>query len=137
MIDKDNFFEVLDNRRTVRDFVPYEITDSEIERIIDSARLAPSAVNAQNWKFLAIVNQDVKEKMARLGNFTVEKAQSTIYITPNTENEPMDDAFKAAKQVFGIASVCRAAWVEKTIEDIESTLPEYLAPVLGDSAIKT
>ena len=65
MIDKDNFFEVLDNRRTVRDFIPYEITDEEIERIIDSARLAPSAVNAQNWKFLAIVNQEVKEKNHR------------------------------------------------------------------------
>ena len=56
MTDTANFFEVLDNRRTVRDFVPYEIKESEIERIIDSARLAPSAVNAQNWQLLLLKN---------------------------------------------------------------------------------
>lgn len=64
MTEHANIFDVLDNRRTVRDFIPYEMKESEIERIINSARLAPSAVNAQNWKFLAILNDEVKEKMA-------------------------------------------------------------------------
>ena len=82
--------------------------------------------------FEAQLLKDVKEKMARIGDFNVEKAQSTIYITPNSESEPMNDAFKAAKQVFGIASVCRAAWVEKSMADIERVLPAYLANVLNN-----
>ena len=56
MKDGVNFFDVIKNRKTVRKFADYIPTDDEIKEIIDSARLAPSAVNAQNWKFIAILN---------------------------------------------------------------------------------
>ena len=64
MKDGVNFFDVIKNRKTVRKFTDYIPTDDEIKEIIDSARLAPSAVNAQNWKFIAILNSDIKQKMA-------------------------------------------------------------------------
>ncbi|MBQ3101771.1 nitroreductase family protein [bacterium] len=64
MKDGVNFFDVIKNRKTVRKFADYIPTDDEIKEIIDSARLAPSAVNAQNWKFIAILNSDIKQKMA-------------------------------------------------------------------------
>ena len=57
-------FECIDTRKTIRKYTDYIPTDDEIKRIINSARLAPSAVNAQNWKFIAVLNKDIKHKMA-------------------------------------------------------------------------
>lgn len=59
-----DIFEVLDNRKTIRKFDSYIPSKEEIERIIESARLAPSAMNTQNWKFIAVYNSEIKEKMA-------------------------------------------------------------------------
>lgn len=59
-----NLFEAIDKRKTTRKFDDYRPTTDEVKRIIDSARLAPSAMNTQNWKFIAILNDSVKEKMA-------------------------------------------------------------------------
>ncbi len=57
-------FEAIDNRKTIRKYGEYLPTTDEVKRIINSARLAPSAMNVQNWKFIAIFNQDVKNKLA-------------------------------------------------------------------------
>lgn len=57
-------FNALDERKTIRKYTDYQPTDEEIKRIINSARLSPSAMNTQNWRFIAVFNQEVKEKMA-------------------------------------------------------------------------
>ncbi len=57
-------FDIIDNRKTIRKYDNYIPNEDEIKKIIDSARLAPSAINAQNWRFLAILNKDIKNEMA-------------------------------------------------------------------------
>lgn len=74
-------FEVLDNRKTIRKFDSYIPSKEEIERIIESARLAPSAMNTQNWKFIAVYNSEIKEKMAAAVLKTYER------IIPNLDDE--------------------------------------------------
>lgn len=57
-------FECIDTRKTIRKYSDYIPTEDEVKRIINSARLAPAAMNTQNWKFLAVFNKDIKHKMA-------------------------------------------------------------------------
>lgn len=57
-------FQCIDTRKTVRKYSDYKLSDSEVKRIIESARLAPAAMNTQNWKFIAVLNDEVKNKMA-------------------------------------------------------------------------
>ena len=59
-----DILEAIDNRKTIRKFDLKKPSVDVVKRIINSARLAPSAINAQNWKFIAILNDDVKNKMA-------------------------------------------------------------------------
>lgn len=59
------FFNIIDTRKTNRKYGSGTPSIEDIKRIIDSARMAPSAMNTQNWRFIAIFNQDVKEKMAQ------------------------------------------------------------------------
>ncbi len=58
-----DFFEVINTRKTIRKYKSDNPPVEDIERIIDSARVAPNANNAQNWKFIAIYNQAIKQEM--------------------------------------------------------------------------
>ena len=59
----DEMFEMLNRRRTVRDFsdeyVPLEI----IEKAIACAGTAPSGANLQPWRFVVIQNAEIKKKI--------------------------------------------------------------------------
>ncbi len=60
-----DFFEVVDTRYSTRMWEDYTPPMEDIKRIINSARVAPSACNDQNWEFVVVLNQDTKEKMAQ------------------------------------------------------------------------
>lgn len=60
-----DFFDVINTRKTIRKYKEDHPPIEDIKRIIDAGRLAPSATNTQNWKFIAIYNQDIKEKMLK------------------------------------------------------------------------
>lgn len=51
--------EALSIRKSVRAFLPKEISREQIERILDAARHAPSGVNTQPWQ-VAVVQGDKK-----------------------------------------------------------------------------
>lgn len=54
------FFEVIQKRRSIRRYKPYEIPDSDLEKILNAARLAPSTNNSQSWRFIVVRDPQVK-----------------------------------------------------------------------------
>ena len=52
------FYDVLKRRRSVRKFVPSEITDDVLLRIVDAGRIAPSGCNLQNREFIVIRDRE-------------------------------------------------------------------------------
>ncbi len=67
------FFETIYSRKTIRKYKKEHPPIEDIKKIIDSARLAPSATNSQNWKFIAIYNDSVKQKMAEAVEIEYER----------------------------------------------------------------
>jgi nitroreductase len=62
-----NFYEILKKRRSVRKYADRAVSDSEIERILESARLAPSSNNTQCWRFLVIRDKGKIRELAGAG----------------------------------------------------------------------
>ncbi len=122
MKDGVNFFEVIKNRKTVRKYTDYIPTDDEIKEIIDSARLAPSAVNAQNWKFVAILNNDVKQKMA---NAVLEKYDEIVSKLDKQEEKDGVNRFRAHSTFFTQAPLLIAV--------VETKYPAFLDNVLENA----
>ena len=56
-------FEAIRTRKTIRKFSDEEIPKDDILRILDAARVAPSATNSQMWQYIVILNKDVKNKI--------------------------------------------------------------------------
>ena len=60
-----NFLELIKLRQSVRKYSDKPVEREKIERCIEAARLAPSACNAQPWKYIVIDEPELKEKVAR------------------------------------------------------------------------
>ncbi len=58
-----NFFDVINTRKTIRKYKENHPPIEDIKRIIDAGRLAPSATNTQNWRFIAVINKDTKKQL--------------------------------------------------------------------------
>ncbi len=64
------------------------------------------------------------------GNFSVRSNQSVLFAEPTDDAADIDGAVEAARHVFGIAAVARAAIVEKSIEAMCAVAPDYLREML-------
>ncbi len=74
--------------------------------------------------------RQLRRKAKACGNFEISRAQSTVYIEPLDDSTDIDAMMDAAKKVFGIVAVCRAAVCEKNMDSILATVKEYIPPYL-------
>ena len=74
--------------------------------------------------------QNVKRRLAPLGEFAVNCLQSTVYVEPLDDAADMDAALEAMTKVFGAASVVRAAGCEKTVGAMAARAVEYMADAM-------
>jgi nitroreductase len=54
------FYEAVESRRTIRDFLPDPVPQEVLDRCLDAARLAPSSSNLQPWEFVVIRDPQVR-----------------------------------------------------------------------------
>lgn len=76
--------------------------------------------------FESTLSKEIKGRLKRYGNFSVTRAQSTVYVEPNDENADTEGAFSELCKIFGIATVCRAMQTEKDMDSILKTVKEYV-----------
>ncbi len=55
--------EAITDRRSVRKFADYHITDKEIREMLNAARLAQSWANTQVWEFIVVRDRDLIRKV--------------------------------------------------------------------------
>ena len=60
--------EAAARRRSVRAFEPTPIPAVDLEAILDVVRLAPSAFNAQPWRFVVVQTPELKARLAEAAN---------------------------------------------------------------------
>jgi len=60
-----NLLNVFRSRRSVKEYSPKEISNEVLFRILEASRWAPSAHNAQPWRFIVIQDSATKRKLAK------------------------------------------------------------------------
>lgn len=56
----DEFYALMNQRRSVRDFSPEPLPDGLLEKLILSAGTAPSGAHKQPWRFVVVTDPDLK-----------------------------------------------------------------------------
>jgi nitroreductase len=60
--------EEIARRRSIREYSNKSIEPEKLDRILEAARLAPTARNQQDWKLILVKNPDIKEKLVDLAS---------------------------------------------------------------------
>lgn len=80
--------------------------------------------------FEAVLIRNVRRRLKSLGDFSYSSRQSTLFVEGDDSLCDFGEAMERLKRVFGIAKLCMAVSCEKNLDDIESTVSEYLGESL-------
>lgn len=73
-------FDAIKSRRSIKSFKNYEITKDEINQILEAAILSPTSYNIQNWRFVIVTEQKLKDKICQLSYGQRQVAESSLVI---------------------------------------------------------
>jgi nitroreductase len=74
------FKDIIQERRSIRGFTGHPIADDKIRRVLEAARLAPSASNRQAWKFVVVRDADKRKALAEAANNQAFVGQAPVII---------------------------------------------------------
>lgn len=84
-------FEAINTRRSIRHYKPDPIDDETLQKVLESARWAPSWANTQCWRFIVVRDSNIKAELAKIINkfkrndeMVVSAAARAIVQTPVT-----------------------------------------------------
>lgn len=99
--------------------------------LLKQGEIVLKGLNRRNFEMKLVGN--VRRRMTSYGNFKIYAMQSTIYIEPLNDSCDMDGAYEAAKTIFGVVAVSRAAACEKNKDAIFETAKSYLADAMKNA----
>lgn len=106
--------EAIRKRRSVRDFTGDAIPTEDLEKIVDSGRLAPTGYNQQPWDFIVITEQAMIEKL-KVASQWMEKAGAIIAVVMDSSSRWWVEDGAAAVENMLIASTALgygSCWLE-------------------------
>ena len=59
------FYDVIETRRSIRKYKNTPISKEKINKILEAARIAPSAGHRQPWHFIVVENKETIKKLAK------------------------------------------------------------------------
>lgn len=82
-----DILELIKTRRTIKEFLPKFIDWDKLSKILDAARHAPSAGNLQNWRFVVVIETDLKKQLAEaaLQQYEIINAAALIVVCAEPE----------------------------------------------------
>jgi nitroreductase len=124
-------------RRSVRSFASKALDRDQVERILEAGRLAPSAKNRQEWRFVVVQKKETRQRImeASFNQEAVGQAPAIIavcttnidYRMPNGQlSYPVDLAFAASFMVLqavheGLGTCCMTTFDEQEVREILTT----------------
>jgi len=113
--------ETILKRRSIRSYQQRQISDEELNSVLQSAEYAPSAMNQQSSKFVVIQNKDIMQKLIELGKKATNNEGSPFYGAPTVilvfakkaNIAPINDASLALENMFLAATSLNLAscWI--------------------------
>lgn len=98
--------KAIKERRSIRNYENKAVKKTQIKKLLDAARWAPSASNNQPWEFIVIRDKQIKEEIARIKgqHFIAEAPVVIAFVTsPSTSHFHKVDG-SLATQNFQLAA---------------------------------
>ena len=73
-------FDAIQRRKSVRTYAPAPLPIELVEKILEAARLAPSAMNVQPWYFIVVTDPEKRKRISKSGRFAGFLKESPVVI---------------------------------------------------------
>ncbi len=130
-----DLYEAIKKRYACRSYAPQPVEKDKLDRIIEAARLAPSAKNLQDWRFVIVTDEKIRKEVAMAANEQMFIAAApAIIVGCSNSDYKMRCGLPIASIDVAIAMehIALAATAEGLASCwIGSFYPEKLKPILG------
>ncbi len=109
------FDEVLRMRRSIRKYKPVSVPEKYLLQLIDAARLAPSALNLQPWRYVIIKESSVIKKIAKCSPNSFI-ADSPALIICCLDPKAFDSMLDVLKKAMGSGEASLSSGYESIVE---------------------
>ena len=102
--------DCIESRRSIRKFLDIPVEFEKIGNILNAGRLAPSAGNVQDWKFVLVTEADLRKQLAEacMQQYWMEKAPVHIVVCSQpVKSERMYG--KSGQELYSIQNASAAA----------------------------
>ena len=127
--------EAIRNRYSCRAYQDKPIEQEKLDQVFEAARLAPSAKNLQDWRFVAVTDKETKVKIAAAANnqHFLEKAGAIIVACSNCDEVMRcGQAIGPIDVAIALEHIClRATELGLATCWIGSFYPDKVRPILG------
>ncbi len=73
-------FEAIQQRRSVRSYQDREVEEEKLKQVLEAGRLAPSARNLQEWKFVVVRDKELRGQLVEAANGQQFVGQAPVVI---------------------------------------------------------
>ncbi len=74
-------FDAIYQRRAVKHYDPeHELTDDEIQKLMEAAIQSPTSFNIQNWRFVLVRDKDLRKKIRAAANDQAQVTDASLLI---------------------------------------------------------
>jgi nitroreductase len=101
MVDGKMMLELIQSRQSDRSYMDKPVEDEKIERVVEAGRMAPSACNAQPWKFIVVTDPMLRNQVSiaaseKLLGMNLFVSQAPLQIIVVREKANISSRFGAA-----------------------------------------
>ena len=123
--------QALKTRRSVRSYTDDPVKPEHLGIILDCARLAPTGINRQDWRFIAITDAGLKKRVvacAPSGGFIDQAAVAIVVCAGENAVTPIEDGSAATVNILTAAHALGygTCWVGARGNDTARLLSELL-----------
>jgi len=79
--------QVIQQRYSVRQYRPQPVEPEKLERVLEAARLAPSAGNRQEWRFVVVTDEQVRQQLMEAASGQAFVGQAPVVIAACAETD--------------------------------------------------
>ena len=128
-------FEAITKRYSCRSFKPEFIETEKLDKILEAARLAPSARNLQDWRFVVVTDSEIKKQLSVAANNQKPVAQAAAVIVACSNSSHVMRCGQSIAPI-DVAIALEHIALQATELDlatcwIGSFYPEKVKPILG------
>jgi len=107
-------FDAIGARRSIRNYKPDPVEPDDLERILEAGRLAPSASNRQEWRFVVVTDGETRRALSEAANGQGFVAEAPVVLACCAETDeqtmPCGQLRYPIDLAIAIENMVLAAW---------------------------